>query len=206
MSELQIFTDFEQGSQLWFESRVGVITASRFKDVISKGRGSEPSKVRRTYMLELAGEIITGRPTEGFQTRHTDRGHDMEPDARLEYVERYSEPVQLCGFMRRGDIGASPDFLVGDDGLAEVKSRLPKFQTELLLSENMPSDHYTQCQGQLLVSRRKFVDYISYWPGLPLYVKRIEPEESFQDMLSAQLERFRFELFGLVEQLKDMQS
>lgn len=205
MDALQIFTNFEQGSADWFAARCGVITASRFKDVISKGRGSEPSKVRRTYMLELAGEIITGRPAEGFQSRYTDRGHEMEPDARLQYIERYSEPVELCGFMRRGDIGASPDFLVGAEGLAEVKSRLPKFQIELLLANEMPSDHYTQCQGQLLVSGRKFVDYISYWPGLPLYVKRIEPEPQWQDMLSIMLEQFSTELQTMVERLKEMQ-
>lgn len=203
---VEIFTDFEQGSELWLRARAGIVTASRFADVIAKGRGQEPSKVRRTYMLELAGEILTGRPAESFQTRYTERGHEMEPDARLQYVERYDVPVALCGFMRRGNIGASPDFLVGDDGLAEVKSRLPKFQIELLLAEKMPSEHYVQCQGQLLVSGRQFVDYISYWPGLPLYVKRIEPDAMWQEMLSTQLEIFSAELLLMVERLKEMQS
>src|ERR1700761_6196992 len=99
---IEIFT-FEQGTEEWRQARLGIPTASEFAAVKAKGEG----KTRRTYMMKLIGEIMTGEPSEGFNNGHMDRGKEMEPDARNLYAFRMDvEPVQV-GFIRNGRKGCS---------------------------------------------------------------------------------------------------
>lgn len=174
--ELQIFNCL-QGTPEWKACRAGIPTASEFHTVKAKGKGGGESKTRRTYMLKLIGESLTGEPCEGFSNAHTDRGHEMEPDARNLYAMIAEvEPIQV-GFLRRGDAGASPDSLIGNDGLLEIKTKLPHLQLEVLLDDVLPSEHVDQVQGQLWIAGREWLDFCSYWPSLPLFCKRIYRDE-----------------------------
>lgn len=189
MSEVVIY-DCEQGSSEWLMARLGVPTASRFSDVLAKGQGI----TRRKYLLTLAGEAITGELAETFSNKHMERGQAMEDEARQAYsFARDLDPVSV-GFMRRDRIGASPDSLIGDDGLLEIKTKLPSLQLEVLEKQKLPSEHVAQVQGQLLVSGRDFCDFVSYWPKLPIFIVRVERDEPYIKTLEQALADFVGEL------------
>lgn len=168
----------EQGSPEWFAARAGIPTASRFDTVLASGRGGGESKTRRAYMLTLIGELLTGEVQEGYTNPHMERGKAMEDDARAAYEFATGNTPELVGFVRNHIAGASPDSLVGADGLLEIKTKLPHLQLEVLLADEMPSDHVLQVQGQLWVTDREFCDFVSYWPKLPLFVKRVYRDET----------------------------
>lgn len=201
MSELQIF-DCAQGSEEWINCRLGIPTASQFSTVLAKGKTGGDAKTRKTYLYKLAGEIITGKQMDSYSNGHMERGHDMEEEARNAYAFMHDvEPVKV-GFMRRGDMGASPDSLVGDSGLLEIKTKLAHLQIEVLLSGELPSEHRAQVQGQLLISEREWVDFASYWPALPLFVVRVFRDEEYIKRLAEEVEIFNAELRLLVEQVR----
>ena len=198
--ELQIF-NCEQGTPEWLQARLGIPTASEFSTVMAKGRGGGDSVTRRKYMYTLIGQRKTGVIEEGFTNRHTERGHEFEPDARNLYaMVNEVDPVQV-GFMRRGDAGCSPDSLVGNDGLLEIKTRLPHLQIELLLADEVPSEHRAQIQGQLWVSGRQWVDFVSYWPGLDLFIKRVHRDEQYIASIKVAVDDFLEEMHGLIAKL-----
>ena len=195
--DLQIF-NCDQGSEEWHECRRGIVTASRFGDVLTKGRGGKPSKVRSRYLYELLDEIVSSEPTPTFTSGPTERGHAMEADARNLYAfDRDVEPVQV-GFMRRGRAGCSPDSLVGDAGMLEIKSKLPYLHWETIAAGVLPDEHVEQVQGQLWISGREWCDFISYWPRRPLFVLRVERDEKYIATLAQAVADFVGELDALV--------
>lgn len=199
--DLQIF-NCEQGSPEWLACRAGIPTASEFDTVMAKGKSGGESKTRRTYMLKLIGERLTGEPMYSYNNDHMERGKEMEAAARDLYaMVAEVEPVQV-GFMRRGDAGASPDSLVGDNGLVEIKTKLAHLQLEVLLTNELPSEHRAQCQGQLWISAREWVDFVSYWPGLPLFVKRVYRDEPYIARIKVEVDSFLYELSETIEQIK----
>ncbi len=206
MSALEII-ECEQNSPEWHAARAGIPTASEFDSVQARGRSGEPSKTRRTYMLKLAAERITGQVSPGWGGNvHTERGHALEPDARRLYAFTSDNKPQPVGFMRRGKVGASPDSLIGEDGLLEIKTKLPHLQLDLLDDGRIPSEHIAQLQGQLWVSGRSFVDFVSYWPGLPLFMQRVERDEKYIASLAVAVATFEDELAALVERFSNMKE
>jgi len=198
MSEL-IILDCEQNSPEWFEARRGIPTASEFATVLAKGRGGGESVTRRKYLLTLAGQIITGEIVKAWEgNEHTERGHAIEDDARQFYAFQTDADPQRVGFMRCGRIGASPDSTLGDSGLLEIKTKLPHLQLEVLEQDRLPPEHVAQVQGQLLVSGREFCDFVSYWPKLPLFVKRVERDEVYIASLAQAVADFLGELDAIV--------
>ncbi len=171
---MQIF-DFDQGGEEWRAARLGIPTASEFATVLAKGEG----KTRRTYLYKLAGEVITGEPMEGYSNAHMERGKAMEDEAREAYAFIANAEPQRVGFIRNGRAGASPDSLVGTDGLVEIKTKLPHLMVECILRGEFPPEHVAQCQGQLWISQREWIDIAVYWPGFPLFVKRARRDEAY---------------------------
>jgi hypothetical protein len=196
--------DCIQGTEAWFLARAGIPTASEFATVLAKGKGksSAESRTRRTYLLKLAGERITGKPMVSYSGRHTERGHEMEPEARDFYAFlRDVDPVQI-GFVRNDIAGASPDSLIGDDGLLEIKTALPHILGELILKDQFPPEHRAQTQGQLWVTGRAWVDIIVYWPGMPPLIKRAKRDEAYIDDLAAAVRAFNDELDEIVAKIR----
>ncbi len=194
IDDLEIF-DCVQGEPSWFEARRGVVTASRFSDVLAKGQGI----TRRKYLLTLAGEAITGECAESYSNAHMERGHAMEADARDLYAFAYDVEPELVGFMRRGRAGASPDSLLGMYGLLEIKSKLAHLQLDVLDKGKLPPEHVAQVQGQLLVSGRQWADFVSYWPKLPLFCIRVERDEAYIATLRQAIADFVGELDTYIE-------
>lgn len=188
----------EQNTPEWHECRRGLPTASMFATVMAKGEG----KVRKTYMLKLAGEIVTGQCAENYTNHHMLRGHEQEPVARDIYaMEREVEP-ELVGFVRNGAKGCSPDALIGSRGLLQIKSAEAHILIEKLLRDDFPPEHKAQCQGELLVTEREWNDLAIYSPGLPLVIHRTQRDESYLANLSGEIDRFNDELAAVVEKVR----
>ena len=203
--DVEIF-DCEQGSPEWYACRLGIPTASEFDTILAKGKGGGESKTRRTYMLKLAGERITGKPKYEYSDDHMERGKEMEQEARDLYaMVADADPIKV-GFMRRGDAGCSPDSLIGDSGLLEIKTKLAHLQLECLLADNLPSEHRAQCQGQLWISGRQWLDFVSYWPGLPLFIKRVDRDEEYIRTLAAAVRAFNEEMHQLIARVQQYRS
>lgn len=168
---------------------------SRVKDLMVNGKsesGFGTSAI--SYMHELIGERITGQPTTWSGSTHTERGHELEPVARELYQERTGNTVEQCGIIINHGAGYSPDGLIGDDGSVEIKTKLPKYQVEVLLAGEIPKEHVAQCQGGLWVSEREWIDFISYWPGMPLFVKRAYRDEKMISLIAERVEAFYAEM------------
>lgn len=193
IQDIQIF-DCEQGTPEWFACRLGIPTASDFAYVLASGKSGGESKTRRTYMLKLLGELMTGEPADNFTNVHLNRGKEMEAAAREAYVAQTGNVVTRTGFVRRGDVGCSPDGLIGENGILEIKTKLPHLQLEVLLKDGVPGEHIAQIQGQIFVTDRKWVDFVSYWPHLPLVIKRVERDDEYIKKLRYGLQAFNQEL------------
>jgi hypothetical protein len=192
--------DCEQNSEEWLRARMGIPTASAFSDVLAKGEG----KVRRTYMLKLAGEIITGEPMESFTNGHTERGHAMEDEARDLYTFQTGANLHRVGFVKNMGVGCSPDSLIGEDGGLEIKTKLPHLLIDVILKDKCPPEHVAQIQGTLWVTGRSYWDIVIYWPGIPLFVKRVFRDDAYIKTLADEVERFKTELAGVVAQIEQM--
>lgn len=193
---MQILNDLEQGGDAWHAARMGIVTMSELQCLLVNGKGPGGFGAGAiSYMSQLIGERITGEPADAFQgNRHTERGHELEPIARDLYCERTGNEVQEVGIILNHGAGYSPDSLVGGDGLTEIKTKLPKYQVEVLLAGEIPKEHIAQCQGGLWISEREWIDFISYWPGMPLFVKRAYREEKMISLIAERVEAFYAEM------------
>lgn len=200
---------FDQGSQQWLDARCGLLTASEMKLIITPTLKIASNDKERAHLWELLAQRITGHVELRYVTDDMLRGQEDEILARAKYAEMFA-PVIECGFItnsRHGfTIGYSPDGLVSENGLIEIKSRRQKYQIETLtthyLAGDCPPDFLLQCQTGLLVSERQWLDLISYSGGLPMCVIRVWPDEkvqtaiveaaaSFEARLSARLAEYQ---------------
>lgn len=205
---MQIINDIEQGTDDWHALRLGWITASKFKDVISSGRGGAESKTRKSYMMQLAGEMLTDAREEGFTSEYMEWGTKTEPQARSMYELETGSTVDQVTFIRHGTIkaGCSPDGLIGCDGLIEIKCPKTTTQIETFLKGKMPTIHNAQVQGQLWISEREWCDFVSFDPrigGQSSYFKtRVFRDEEYIKNLEEKIIKFESELLEMVEKLK----
>lgn len=190
--------DVEQGSPEWFAARMGIPTASEFSTVLAKGEG----KTRKSYMRKLAGEIVTGEPTEPYSNVHLERGKAMEAEARELYAFLREQEPKIVGFVINERKGCSPDSFLGTDAVLEIKTALPHILIEKIEADKFPSEHVAQCQGALWVCEREWVDIAIYWPKMPLFVKRAYRDEKYIATLSDEVDRFNEELALLVERVR----
>lgn len=198
---MEIITDIEQNSEAWLRVRTGIPTASQFSTILAKGRDGGASVGRRTYMLKLAGEIITGEPMESFSSDHTERGHAMEAEARDLYSFHTGAQLYRVAFIKNGRTGCSPDSLIGEDGGVEIKTKLPHLLAEVILKDEVPPEHKAQIQGTLWITKRAWWDIAIYWPKMPLFVRRVYRDEPYIQRLATEVDRFNDELDDVVEQI-----
>lgn len=190
--------DCLQGTPEWYAARRGIPTASEFATVMAKGEG----KTRRKYMMTLIGERLTGEVSESYSNAHMERGKAMEAEARDLYAFRQDCELTTVGFIRNGEKGCSPDSLVDQNGMTEVKTKLPHLQIEVLLADRLPPEHVAQCQGALWVAEREWLDFVSYWPRLPLFVKRVYRDETYIARLAKEVDLFNAEMRTYLEHLQ----
>jgi putative phage-type endonuclease len=174
----------EQGSQAWLLERCGRITGSRFKAAMDRNkRTGEPNKARRTLVAVLQQEIATGCPEVTEPNEYMAHGNAMEPRARLAYEFLRDVRCEVPAFIRHPTlsyVGYSPDGLVGDDGLIEIKSPfLEPRHTRTVDSQKCPDDYIAQVQGGLWVTGRQWCDFVSYFPSISVEIVRVHRDEAF---------------------------
>ena len=189
---MQVITGIKQGTPEWLALRLGIATASELDVLLVNGKGQAGFGVAAyTYMDQLIGERITEEAAEiPFQTKATIRGHEREGDARGLYELLEEVSTEEVGIILNHGIGYSPDALVGTNGLIEIKTKLPKFQVSVILADEVPKEHIAQCQGGLWASEREWIDFISYWPGMPLFVKRMYRDEALIRKITERVKTF----------------
>jgi hypothetical protein len=194
--------DCEQGTPEWFAARLGLPTASEFSTVMAKGKDGGKSLTRKTYMLKLAGEILTGEPMESYTNVHMERGKEQEAEAREAYELMKDVDCEQVGFIVNGDKGCSPDSLIGSDGALEIKTALPHIQVERLLKGELPAEHRAQVQGVMWVAERQWLDFVSYCPRLPLLIVRVPRDDGYIATLAGAVKEFNAELASVVDAIR----
>lgn len=190
---VRYYPDLIQGSDEWLQQRCGLLTASEMKLILTPTLKMASNEKERAHLYELLAQRISNYVEPRYVGDAQIRGHDDEIEARLQY-ERERGPVELVGFITNDKwgftLGYSPDGLVGADGAIEAKSRCQKYQVQTFVEnvgidrgETIPSDFMFQVQTGLLVSERKWIDFISYSGGLPTAVIRVHPNEAVQDAI-----------------------
>ena len=181
---LTIFDQLEQGTPEWLEARRGIVTASTIGQLIT-ARTLKPAQneTARNLIETLVIEAVTGRVEPIHANAAMERGNRDEPWARHEYEKATGRTVTEVGFIRYDGpdytLGYSPDGLVGDDGLIEIKSRSPRIQMQTIIADKVPAANMAQIMTGLFVTGREWLDYISYSSGMPLYVKRVYPDQKW---------------------------
>lgn len=196
--------DITQNTEEWRALRSGKLTGSSVSKVMAnypKAFG-EPAK---KLAVDIALAQITGNKAEsGFSNEHTERGHEQEPIARMRYEEEYFCEVTNGGFYDNGLTGCSPDGLVGDDGMIEIKSVIPSVQYKRIKANTYDPAYRWQIIWNLRESGREWIDYISFCSGFPedkkLFVHRVYA--SHQEVAFKQIEVRLDKFFKLVEQVK----
>lgn len=204
---MNIIHDIEQGSEEWHNLRLGRITASRFKDVMTNGRGGSPSKTAESYMMELAIEKVTGTQAAFFENDAMRHGTETEPQARAMYEIVSGNEVSEVAFIELNEfVGVSPDGLIGLDGLIEIKCPNTKTQVERFLKNiGLPAEYKWQVQGQLWVAEREWCDFLSFDDRIDTAAQylctRVHRDEALIKELSERVSVFSDELQNMIEKL-----
>jgi hypothetical protein len=193
----QIHADLHQGSEEWLQARCGLLTASEMKLIITPKLKVADNDKSRAHLYELLAQRISGYVEPGFVGYDMLRGQEDEIAARDHYAEHYM-PVTTVGFITNDrwgfTLGYSPDGLVGTEGLIEAKSRKQKFQVETIIADEVPEEHVIQVQAALLISERKWCDFISFSGGLPMVTIEVEPDPIIQDAILTAAAKFEDDL------------
>ena len=198
----------EQRTEEWFEARLGCVTASRTADVMAKTK-SGYSASRANYMAELICERLTGERQAGFSSAAMQWGIETEPQARMAYEIMTGATVIETGFVLHPTIpgfGASPDGLIDDNGLVEIKCPNTATHIETLLSEGVQNKYITQMHVQMLCTGRDWCDFVSFDPRLPvelqMFIKRVEFDKELADEIVTEVQAFIVEMEAKIDQLK----
>lgn len=201
-----IILDCEQYSPEWWAARVGIPSASCFDQIVCND--GKPSKQRRKYLLTLAGERLLGEKAETYQSAVMVRGMEMEAEARAFYEFSRNVEIRTVGVAFRDEnrtVACSPDGLVSGCGGLEIKCPSLHTHVEYLLNnKKLLSEYFQQVQGSLWVTGREWWDLMSYFPGLPPVILRVEPDKEFQANLGRELHVFCDELEQITKQLREL--
>jgi putative phage-type endonuclease len=199
-----------QGSNDWFQIRMGKVTASRVADVIAKTKTGY-SATRDNYMAQLVVERLTQTKAESYTNAAMQWGTDQEPFARAAYEAAQGVMVEEVGFVPHPTIewaGASPDGLVGDDGLVEIKCPNTATMIETLLSQKVPGKYFIQMQFQLACTGRKWCDYVAFDPRMPakaqMFVRRVDRDDEYIAHLEEEIAKFLVEVESQVQKLNEI--
>ena len=201
------FHDVEQGTEAWLKLREGMITASKFSDVMGKGVG------RNNYMMSLVTERLTGLPTAYYTNSAMEWGTETEPQARAHYELMHDVDVMQTGFVTNDKypgVGISPDGMIGDEGLIEIKCPNSSTHFDYILKGKLHAKYKAQVQGQLWITERMWCDFVSFdprfiEPGLQMFVVRVVRDEAYIATLESAVSAFKKELDQILIKLGVMQ-
>ena len=178
--------NINQGTPEWHDLRRGVLTSTAIKTLITPTGKLADNDKTRAHVYEVAAQRITGKTEDNYMSFDMMRGHTEEILARELYAKHYASVVE-CGFITSDKlgfmVGYSPDGLVGDDGIIEIKSAKAKIQVQRMTDGVIPLEHYAQVQTGLWVTGRKWCDFISYSNGMKMMVVRVEADPAYHDLI-----------------------
>ena len=194
--------DVAQYSEAYDRLKLGIPTSSNFHKIVTAQ--GKPSRQWREYACVLIAERILQRKIEFYNSPAMERGLIVEAEAADWYEFDHDVTTQRVGFITDDDhtMGCSPDRLVGNDGLLEIKAPLPHTQVEYWISGEVNERLRPQLQGQLYISQRRWVDIVCWHDVLPKLVKRVEPDEKFIKVLDHELQIFNFFIESLMEKIR----
>jgi len=198
---MKIYKDINQGSPECFEIRVGKVTASHAQAIGNNGKGLD------TYLLEVVSEMFSSAQKDQYSNEHTERGNELEPLARSMYELQENVEVEEIGFAEYNDfVGCSPDGLVGDDGMIEIKCPDDKTYFNLLMNENIDSSYIWQCQMNLLILEKKWCDLIFYNPNFEKSMKifRLKPDKEMFSRLKEGFAKAEKEIIRMISKYKEI--
>ena len=178
--------DFEQRSEEWFQVRLGKFTASKAADLLMK----ETTAGYNNLINQIVYERLTGKSPESFKNDWMQRGTELEAEAIKAFELETFQKVRSVGFIEMDEwTGASPDGLINDDSLIQIKC--PKFSTHIdyLLDNRVPSDYYKQCQFELMVTKRKYNIFMSYEPNLKTFISKLGRDEELISQIKIKLQK-----------------
>jgi putative phage-type endonuclease len=189
--------DIEQGTEAWHAARLGRVTASRVADIVARTKTGY-SASRAGYMAELICERLTGKPAASqYVNADMQRGNDLEPIARALYEVTHDKSVQQVGFVPHPVLewaGASPDGLVDEEGVLEIKAPRPHVHLDYLETGSAPTQYRPQMAWQCICTGRTWADFVSYCEPMPddlqLFVVRFTPEPAYLQEVEAEVVKF----------------
>jgi putative phage-type endonuclease len=194
-------TEMIQGSPEWRAARCGKVTASRMAELVAKLKTGKPANSREDYLYELVAERLTGQPLDFFQTKDMQWGTEKEPLARQAYEQKHFVEVGQVAMVMHPVIenaGASPDGLVEDDGLIEIKCPRTKTHLMTLRSKTAPAQYIPQMQWQMACTGRQWCDFVSYDPRLPehlqLFIVRVQRDQALIEQYEQEVIQFLVEV------------
>lgn len=193
----------DQGTPEWLAARLGIATASRFKDILTE-KTRKYSKASVGYRNELLAEWITGYPTDWGSTDFAERGKELEPEARSFYELQTDAEVRTVGFVIRDDgmVGGSPDGLIGTDGGLEIKCYGAKHHVGVMLGDDIAT--IGQVQGNLWICEREWWDVLAYNPAMPHRLERVYRDEAYIRDLAAAVDVFITDMLEAREKILAM--
>lgn len=202
------YINVDQQTAEWLQLRCGSVTAYRIKDVVAKLKNGKESAARHTYKMELLTELLTGRAFEHYVSQAMDFGSENEGLARETYAMNKGVEVERIGYVKHPSIprtGCSPDGLVGDDGLVELKVPTTTTHLEYLIDGVVPEEYKPQMMWQMACTGRQWCDYVSYDPRLPeefgLFIIRFNRDDAAIAAMEHEVESFIAELNAMVLKL-----
>jgi len=193
------FYEIDQNTDEWMALRLGKFTASTFKDLFM----AKTTIGYQKAIYKVVYERLTGESPESFTSDYMERGHEIEPLAKEAYQLETFNDITNGGFWDMNEwVGCSPDGLVGDEGLIEIKSPAYNTMIDYLLKKKLPSIYQWQVQGQLMVTERKWCDFMSYHPKLKPLIIRVDRDEKMIEQLRNQLELSISEAQKIIEKIK----
>lgn len=204
----------KQGTPEWYAARCGKATASCFGKVMTKGRSKTATwgQTALSYMFEVIGEQLSGKPADMITSKYLDWGHQHEPAARSLYQWNTGETVHLVPFIPHPtmeNVGGSPDGLVGEDGVVEIKCPFTarNHLETIYTNEIVDKDYLWQCQGNIWVTGRKWLDFVSFHPDVPLdlqlHVIRVNRDDDMIEELEDRMSRFMEQIAVRLKKVND---
>ena len=206
---VKYYHDMIQGGDDWYKIRLGLVTASEINILLTPSGKLAKNQKMRDHACEIASQRELNEVEDSFQSYHMVRGHIQEAIARDVYSDNFDE-VQECGFITDDSlgfkIGCSPDGLVGESGMIEIKSRIAKHQVSTIIKGEVPEEYVNQIQAALLISDRAWCDFIQYSNGMPLFVQRVTNDIERQELIIEAIRAFELEVERIREDYRKKSS
>lgn len=190
---IKYYHEIIQGSDEWYQARLGIVTASEVNNLVTPTGKLASGKKVENFSCEIASQRHNMQIEDSYQSFDMMKGSFNESHARDAYNDNF-EDVSECGFIVRDfgefKIGGSPDGLIGDDGILEIKCRMPKFHVSVIATDCVPSEFSNQIQAMLMITGRKWLDFVHYSSGMSLFVKRVYPDEKRMDVIKSAVAKF----------------